>query len=340
MHNAKAQNEYAAVTPESRRAAIEDLVCEDFMIPGADAGIELFVRNKRPRNLTAWSPGKTLLFVHGATYPAECTFDLRVGGTSWMEYIASHGHDVYLLDIRGYGRSTRPPEMNQSAEANTPIVDTRTAMRDYAAAADFVMKRRGIDSLNVLGWSWGTAISGLFASTYPAKVNRLVLHAPVWLRDTRSLVDSGKPLGAYRRVSIDDAKKRWATGFPAGENPVPAGWQEEWIRSTFASDPEGSKASPPYLRAPNGVVQDIRDFWSQKRPLYQSTDIRVPTLLVLGDWDADTPPYMAQALFAGLTQARNRRLVLIAEGTHMLMLEQNRMQMFREVQLFLDEVSG
>ena len=31
-----------------------------------------------------------------------------VNGMSWMDYIARHGYDVYLVDVRGYGRSTRP----------------------------------------------------------------------------------------------------------------------------------------------------------------------------------------------------------------------------------------
>jgi hypothetical protein len=39
---------------------------------------------------------KTLLFVHGATQPAEATFDLPLEGLSWMDYIAQHGWDVYL----------------------------------------------------------------------------------------------------------------------------------------------------------------------------------------------------------------------------------------------------
>jgi len=41
-----------------------------------------------------------------------------------MDYIARHGWDVYLIDVRGYGRSTRPPEMDQPAASNPPIVTT------------------------------------------------------------------------------------------------------------------------------------------------------------------------------------------------------------------------
>jgi alpha-beta hydrolase superfamily lysophospholipase len=63
----------------------------------------------------------------------------------------------------------------------------------------------------------------------------------------------------------------------------------------------------------------------------------VPVLLVHGEWDADTPAYMSQALFARLTGAPLKRYVVIGEGTHSIMMERNRMQLFREVQLFLDE---
>ena len=81
------------------------------MVPSRDPGIELFLRNKRPEGLNAFAPSRTLLFVHGATYPAHTAFDLPLGGVSWMDHIAARGFDVWCLDIRGYGRSTRPPEM-------------------------------------------------------------------------------------------------------------------------------------------------------------------------------------------------------------------------------------
>ena len=59
-------------------------------------------------------------------------------------------------------------------------------------------------------------------------------------------------------------------------------------------------------------------------------------LMVVSEWDVDTPPYMARAILARLIGSPRKRLVIIGEGTHHLMLERNRLQMFREVQLFLD----
>jgi Chaperone of endosialidase len=66
----------AAQTPE--------LVTEEMMVESPDAGVEIFVRNKRPAAMTTFRPERTVLFVHGATYPAHTSFDLKLDGKSWM----------------------------------------------------------------------------------------------------------------------------------------------------------------------------------------------------------------------------------------------------------------
>jgi len=154
----------------------------DTMIPSGDAGIQLFVRNKHPAGKET-STDKILLFVHGATYPAETAFDLPIEGVSMMDLIAARGYDVYLVDVRGYGRSTRPVEMSQPPAANKPIVSTKVAAHDLGAAVDYILRKRKVAKINVMGWSWGTSIAGLYTSEHNDKVNRLVLYAPQWIRN-------------------------------------------------------------------------------------------------------------------------------------------------------------
>ena len=158
------------------------LVSEDIMVKSPDAGIEIFVRNKRPASMTAFRPERTVVYVHGATYPAHTAFDLKLGGLSWMEYIAQRGYDVYLLDLRGYGKSTRPKEMSEDAAKNPPLVRGDTAVKDIGTVVDFVLARRNIPRVNLLGWSWGTTLMATYASQNNAKVERLVLYAPSWIR--------------------------------------------------------------------------------------------------------------------------------------------------------------
>ena len=314
------------------------VVMEEMMVP-SEPGIEIYVRNKRPADMTAFRPERTLLFVHGATYPAHTSFDLKLDGVSWMDYIAARGYDVYLLDIRGYGKSTRPKEMDDKPDANAPVVRGVTAVKDISAVVDFILKRRSIPRLNLLGWSWGTTLMATYTTENPGKVERLVLYAPAWIRTTPSLSRPAGPLGAYRAVAREQAQSRWLTGVPEDKKAtlIPAGWFESWADATFATDPVGAKMTPPALRAPNGVQQDGDEFFSAGKPYYDPAKITVPTLLVHAEWDRDTPAYMAQTLFPLLVNAPGKRYVQLPEGTHTIMMEKNRLMLFEAVQAFLDE---
>ena len=154
------------------------LAVEEMMVPSSDAGIEIYVRNKRPADMASFRPERTVLYVHGATYPASTAFDLQLDGMSWMDYIAARGYHVYLLDLRGYGKSTRPKEMSDKPEANAPLVRGETAVKDIGSVVDFILKRRNISKLNLLGWSWGTTLMATYTTQNAAKVERLVLYAP------------------------------------------------------------------------------------------------------------------------------------------------------------------
>jgi pimeloyl-ACP methyl ester carboxylesterase len=325
-----------AMSPSS---GVPTLKTEEFMLPAQDAGIQLYVRNKLPAEMKAFSPEKTVLFVHGATYPSEVVFDLGVGEGSWMEYIARHGYDVYLLDVRGYGRSTRPQAMSEAPEQNPPFARTQEAVADIAVAVDFILQRRGITKLNLIGWSWGTTTTASFSTREPQKVAKLVMHAPVWTPPQVADPPVPVPTAAYRSVTLAAARQRWYARVPEDKQAalVPSDWFDTWGRALLASDPEGSRQDPPAARAPNGVLADILGEWLRGRRLYDASLVRAPTLIIKGDWDVDTPAAMAQGLFASLSNAPFKSYIEIGEGTHMLMLEKNRMRLFREVQAFLDD---
>jgi pimeloyl-ACP methyl ester carboxylesterase len=112
----------------------------------------------------------------------------------------------------------------------------------------------------------------------------------------------------------------------------------EWWKVTLATDPEGAARSPPVVRSPNGVMRDFNDSWAAGRPTYDPAKIRVPTLLIVGDWDVITPPAMAQGLYEQLTNASERRLVRLSEATHFMIIEKHRLRLFREVQNFIHHV--
>ncbi len=228
----------------------------EYTVP-SDPGIQLYGREKHPAGAQPFGTERIVLFVHGATYPAETSVDLPVGGASMMDLLAARGWDVWLVDVRGYSRFTRPASMGRPAAEGKPATSTAEAARDVAAAVDFIQQRRGVAKINLKGWSWGTSIMGLYTSTHNERVERLVLYAPQWL-STSKVPANAPPLGAYRTVTGDATLERWLMGVPADKRAdlIPLGWFDQWADATFAPDPVGAKQTPPVLRAPNGVGQD------------------------------------------------------------------------------------
>ncbi len=321
------------------------IVTEEFMVPTPASGVEVFLRSKRPEGLAA-SPGRTVLFCHDATYPAHSTFDLPLAGVSWMDYIAGRGFDVWCLDLPGYGRSTRPAAMSQPPEANPPLLRGEEAVAALGAAAAFIRQQRGIPRCILIAWSWGCSLIARYATENAGLAERLVLYAPQWLREgpnpASAGAGTGAQLGAYRSVTQAQARERWLNGVPeaARAGLIPPGWFEHWAGVTWATDPEGLRRNPPVLRAPNGVLADSAEYWQAGRPWWDPSKVTVPTLLVTAEWDRDTPPSMATAIFPLLTNSPGKRCVLLAEGTHTMLMERNRGALYQAVQVFLEEAAA
>ena len=268
------------------------LITEDMMVP-SEPGIEIFVRNKRPADLAPFTPERTVLFVHGSTYPAHTGFDIPLGGQSWMEFIASRGYDVYCLDVRGYGRSTRPEAMGEPPQNNPPIARTPDAVKDITAVLNFVLKRRNIRAAQSARLVVGLHADGDHRDPEPRQGGAAdALRAGL---AAHHAVAAQRRAGPARRLPHRDARagqgalaQRRARGKQAAL--IPPGWFEQWADATWATDPVGAKQNPPVVRAPNGTVQDTAEFWTSGKTMYDPAKITAPTLIAIGEWDRDTPP--------------------------------------------------
>lgn len=80
-----------------------------------------------------------------------------------------------------------------------------------------------------------------YAADHNETVNKLVLLAPQWIRQTPSLADSGGALGAYRIVERSAARARWLNGVPEDKKAelLPEAWFEAWAVRRFRA---GKKA--------------------------------------------------------------------------------------------------
>ncbi len=312
------------------------LVTEDFLIPTEDEGIKLFVRNKHPANLTRFTPDRTLLFVHGGSQASEVTFDLPLDGFSWVDYIARRGFDVWLVDIRGFGRSTKPPELSLPPEKAPPVARTEVAWRDFGTAVSYILAKRQIDRLDALGWSWGTVIAGGWASQNPGKIGRLVLFGPAWSVNPPKRAEG--PIPGYSLWTVEEAAARLQQGAPADHRAdlTPPAWYQAWEAATIATDSEARNYNPPRVRSPAGALTDFAEAAQTGKPLYDPAAITAATLVVVGEWDGLTTPANAQELFAHLTHASSKRFVEIGGATHFAHLERRRLELYEAVQSFLE----
>jgi pimeloyl-ACP methyl ester carboxylesterase len=240
-------------------------------IPGTEhwtnkGEVKLFLWNK-----VAGDPAKTqgtILFVHGSSMASQPTFDLDVPGrpdSSAMEYFAKQGYDCWCVDMEGYGRSTK------DRDNNAPIA---YGADDCYAAAQYIQKLRGPRPLLVYGISSGALRAGLFAERHPKMVDRLALDAHVWTGE-------GSPTLAERRRKLPEFQSK-------NRRPI----NRDFVFSIFNRDHPGA-ADDATINAfadailklddsvPTGTYVDM----CSKLPVVNPANIKVPTLVMRGQWD-------------------------------------------------------
>jgi len=185
-------NPAAARSLEVRSA---DLLVPFVSTAPANAGeqVKLFVRERMqdadPANK---SQRQVLLFVPGCCTSSAPAFDLPFQDYSWMGGLAKLGFDVFAMDPTGYGGSPRP-KMDDPCNVNpaqqTTLVPTPLAAPcpiaypfrvatsqsdsdEMEAVMTYLRKLRGVERINLIGWSAGGPTVATYAARNPDKVNR------------------------------------------------------------------------------------------------------------------------------------------------------------------------
>lgn len=332
----------------ARRSQVASPHRQEHFIETRDPGIRLHLLEKSPKRRGSRTDRPALLMIHGQSLPSPVCFDFPLPDYSWMESIAARGYDVFALTLRGYGLSSRPPEMDHEPGSSPPAVRARTALRDVEAAVRFIRERRGATRLSLLGWAQGTMLAAAFAASRPRETGKIVLFSPLYLNDLSAasmFEDPERPgqlkpefRGAWRWVTEEGQQWNWSRLFPGGKGrlwrearAVRAYWDEQ-----LKYDPEGMRRRPPGIRIPNGLMADHFDR-TRGRSIYDPAKVKCPVLLVRGEHDLVSGDKEAQRLFQALTRTSGKRYVIIGDATHFVQFEKRRHELFREVQGFLEE---
>jgi len=131
-----------------RWLAASDAIRREDLFTNSDAGVQIHVREARADTHRACDP---ILLVHGARVPGVASFDLSVPGGSLAADLADKGFCAYVMDVRGYGKSTRPPEMQEPPENHAPLVCSVETVRDIDAAIELIRRRTGTNRVSLFG---------------------------------------------------------------------------------------------------------------------------------------------------------------------------------------------
>jgi pimeloyl-ACP methyl ester carboxylesterase len=284
---------------------------------------------------------RVVLFVHGAGTPAEVAFDVPHEDYSWMAYLARAGFDTFSMDTTGYGRSTRPPAMNDPCNLSkeqqaqfvpaliaAPCAPSRTTAittlgsdwDDIGAVVDHLRALRRVDKVSLVAWSQGGPRAGGYAARNPDKVARLVVLAPAYNRTSR--LDAPNPLpasnGPMTAQSRADFVANWdrQVGCPGQYDPATSAsvWTE-----MLASDPVGATWGTGVRRAPQVPT------WGFNQAVV--TKMRTPFLMVAGIHDKQVLPERVRELYADLGSTE-KVLVDLGCSSHNAMWEKNHLLLF------------
>jgi pimeloyl-ACP methyl ester carboxylesterase len=308
-----------------------EIVQNDFQIDGLDPGIKIFMREKIAQANAQFNNENVVLFLHGATSPSTCDFDLEYKDYSWADWLVKRGYVVYMGDYRNYGGSTREKAMDEPSNKNLPVTRSYLALRDIEAMVDHIKRTRNVQKITLIGWSWGAMMGGYYASLHSENVRKLVMYAPLYdfndhtnlgpgsaLQNKRKPTEFNFALGAYRLGSEAGNTGRWNGEIPVDnkdEYRDPALPAAFW-NACLATDPTSNTRSPSSLRAPNGVLEDSF-YQATGRPLWNAANIYTPTLVIGGDFDTWSFQEDREGLMRALVHAPVKRNVLIKDATHL-----------------------
>ena len=314
----------------------------------SEPGIQLHVSEVRA-SMTE-ELGSPVLLIHGGGPGSTPNFDPKVPNYSLAEDIASVGHIVYMMDVRGFGKSTKPAALDSTDAKAPPAVSSDEAVKDISAVVNWILRRSRENRVALVGLGAGGHWAALYTTKNTDKVSHLVLvnvlygvKAP-WA-PARALEDPRKPgefnpaAGAFFLADASSLMAEWDREIPNGDKSK---WRDPrvavaYVKLALSEDATANTRTPLGIRIPGAFRKEHFEM-AQGKKLWDAKDIRVPTLYVRGTLDRWSRPEDLQALHAELVNAPQKQFVVLHGSTHLLHLdrpEKGRAAFLQELLVFL-----
>ena len=206
--------------------------------------------------------GRAVLLLHGRNFPSSY----------WeptIKALAAAGYRVVVPDQIGFGKSSKPLAQ----------VSFDSMARHTLALLDNLSLPR----VDIVAHSMGGMLAVRFARSYPDRLDRLVLAAPIGLEDYRNFVppvDTERIVADEDKLTADGYRRQLVTNYSLTLPPDDiTPFVEARMRIKDAAD------YPRWLRA---FVNSFQTIWGQP-VVYEIPLLTQPTLFIMGGNDHNAP---------------------------------------------------
>ena len=206
--------------------------------------------------------GRTALLLHGRNFPASYWEPV-------VKALRETGYRVVVPDQIGFGKSSKP----------TFAYSLDTMARNTAALLD----KLGVGKVDVVGHSMGGMLAVRFTRSYPERVDRLALEAPIGLEDYRFYVppvETERLIEQERNLTADAYRRQLISNYAI---KMPPERIEPFVR--IREDVKDSGEYPRWLRS---FVNSYQTIYSQP-VVHEIPLVSRPTLFIMGGDDKNAP---------------------------------------------------
>ena len=282
---------------------------------------------------------EAVLFFHGAITSSRALLAPPIEDKSyaWMHNVTGRGQAAFALDVRGYGESERPAELNEPAENNSPVVRATQAARDAADALAYVSEQ--FDRVHLVSVSWGTVYTGLLLTGEPPGVNvkercaSVTLCAPVyeppWEFDAMA-----KSMGLPQEFDAYYLRdKETVRSMQTGPDEL---FDAVWAAQ--AGSEQG--VDDQHFLVPAGAQVDMREA-TEGNPAYDMDDVLAPpTLIIRGSVDPASAREDAQNIYDNIAASGYKEYTELSNSGHYVMYGPHRQRLYDLVHFFQQDVNG
>jgi pimeloyl-ACP methyl ester carboxylesterase len=212
-----------------------------------------------PKTGAGTAPLRTVTLLHGKNF----------SGAYWKstaDRLAAAGYRVVIPDQLGFGKSTK-------------LVDFQYSFQELSRLTQALLEEIGVTESTVVGHSMGGMLGTRFALMYPKQTSKLVLVNPIGLEDWKRVVPYHS-VDEWEAINLkstpDGVREYMKTNYFDGK------WKDDYeelvaIQAGWAIGPDRDLIAK--------VSAEHYHMIFTEPVVYEFPDLRVPTLLVIGQRD-------------------------------------------------------